>query len=182
MKAAFLALVLAVTSTGAISSPSIKTGSITSIPIGHINFCQKFPCGYHDDSSKIDYLDRTVREEIEYVNFYVNTTVQPVTDLDLYGVDELWTYPVDGFGDCEDYALQKKKFLMERGFHPANLRLAAVYTQSGEGHLVLVVQTNFGDLVLDNLDNSIKFWNETGYDFIKIQDRTVDRKWLEVRK
>ena len=33
-------------------------------------------------------------------NRYVNRTVQPITDLEHYGVAEYWTLPKDGKGDC----------------------------------------------------------------------------------
>jgi hypothetical protein len=33
-----------------------------------------------------------------------------------WGVIEQWDYPADGKGDCEDYALFKRKILVDEGF------------------------------------------------------------------
>ncbi len=40
--------------------------------------------------------------ELQKVNRSVNETVEPMTDLEHYGVVEKWAYPDDGKGDCED--------------------------------------------------------------------------------
>ena len=34
--------------------------------------------------------------------------IEPVTDQQLWGVEEKWSYPVNK-GDCEDYVLLKRK-------------------------------------------------------------------------
>ena len=39
-----------------------------------------------------------------------------MTDMDHWGVVERWNYPDDGYGDCEDYALEKRKLLMQAGW------------------------------------------------------------------
>ncbi|WP_164224228.1 transglutaminase-like cysteine peptidase, partial [Stenotrophomonas maltophilia] len=36
------------------------------------------------------------------VNLQVNREIEQVSDLEHFGVEEYWTYPVDGKGDCED--------------------------------------------------------------------------------
>ena len=55
-------------------------------------------------------------QEIEEVNNAVNTAVAPTTDLELYGKPEMWAYPSNAKGDCEDYVLLKRRTLIERGF------------------------------------------------------------------
>ena len=54
--------------------------------------------------------------DLKAVNDRVNTTVEPVTDQDNYGVAERWTYPTNGRGDCEDYVLLKRKLLVSAGW------------------------------------------------------------------
>jgi len=39
-----------------------------------------------------------------------------VTDLENWGVVERWSHPDDGYGDCEDYALLKRRMLIEAGW------------------------------------------------------------------
>jgi len=33
-----------------------------------------------------------------------------------WGVVERWSYPDDGYGDCEDYVLLKRRMLMQAGW------------------------------------------------------------------
>ena len=54
--------------------------------------------------------------------------VKPVSDLDNYGSEEVWAYP-EGRGDCEDYALEKKKRLSEAGLPPGNLLQVRIKTR-----------------------------------------------------
>ena len=45
--------------------------------------------------------------------------------------------------------------------------MTVVTDQKGEGHAVLMVRTNHGDLILDNKTNRVLPWLETGYTFVK---------------
>lgn len=97
-----------------------------------------------------------------------------------YGRAEYWTIPTDGYGDCDDYALTKRKQLQEIGFPAAALRLAVVYSPRSQLHAVLTVATNKGDFVLDNLDDDIRPWNTTRYDWIEVQDAKDPMQWDRV--
>jgi predicted transglutaminase-like cysteine proteinase len=65
-------------------------------------------------------------------------------------------------GDCEDFALAKRDALIRAGFAPSALRLAYVKTRWGEDHAVLVVKTNRGQFVLDNLTGIVKPLSQSG--------------------
>ena len=60
-------------------------------------------------------LTRKLWATIVNINNSVNTRIKPRTDMENYGVEEYWSYPDNGYGDCEDYALEKRRELMERG-------------------------------------------------------------------
>ena len=84
--------------------------------------------------------------------------MSPATDRALYGVDDSWARPVlDGsrraYGDCEDYALEKRARLIAQGWPPASLAIAVAVAPHIGLHAVLIVQTDRGDLVLDNLSS-----------------------------
>ena len=85
----------------------------------------------------------------ERVNSHVNNSVTYKTDLEQYNKPEHWCLPTD-FGDCEDYALLKRKLLLEQGWPSDKLGLCVCYIQSGEGHCVLWVDTDKGSFILDN--------------------------------
>lgn len=47
--------------------------------------------------------------QLARVNLQVNREIEQVTDMDHFGVEEYWTFPVAGKGDCEDLVLEKKR-------------------------------------------------------------------------
>jgi predicted transglutaminase-like cysteine proteinase len=75
----------------------------------------------------------------------------------------------------------KRHELLQSGLPAKALRLSVVTTASGIGHLVLVIATTRGDLVLDNLTEAIRPWQSTDYRWLKIQSATDARYWFEVK-
>jgi predicted transglutaminase-like cysteine proteinase len=41
--------------------------------------------------------------------------IRPLTDQEHWGIEDRWDYPDDGYGDCEDYQLLKRKLLASAG-------------------------------------------------------------------
>lgn len=112
-------------------------------------------------------LTPSLRQLIQSVNLAVNRSVTAVTDQDQWGIADRWDYPVDGRGDCEDIQIEKRRLLAQAGIPFAAMRMAMVINPEGEGHAVLVVRTDKGDLVLDNRVNAVKPWYRTGYTWVK---------------
>jgi predicted transglutaminase-like cysteine proteinase len=101
------------------------------------------------------------------VNARVNGMIKPLTDQDHWGVPDIWDFPHDGAGDCEDYQLLKRKLLVEAGLPRRAMRMTVVLDERGEGHAVLMIRTDRGDFILDNKIASVRPWHETGYVYIK---------------
>ena len=80
-------------------------------------------------------------------------------------------------GDCEEFALTKRRNLIALGWPSRALRIAVARTGSGEGHAVLVVKSSRGDLVLDNRTDEIKPWTQTDLRWVKIQSGDNPRLW-----
>jgi predicted transglutaminase-like cysteine proteinase len=156
-------------------------GAKTTVPVGAKNFCLTWPaeCTPVDEPQAPFVLTEARWRDLNDVNASWNRDVKPVTDLDLYKVSELWTYP-DGAGDCEDYALAKRRTLVERGWPSSALLIALVRQKNGDAHAVLVAVTSEGDLVLDNLVANIVDWDQTDYKFVKIQSASSMSQWLKV--
>jgi len=112
------------------------------------------------------------------INALVNDTIEQVSDLDHYGVLEWWAFPEDGKGDCEDLQLLKRKLLMEAGMPRQTLLMTVVRDTHGEGHAVLMVRTDRGDMVLDSRTSTIKPWQKTSYKFIKRQSHDDQNVWV----
>ena len=86
--------------------------------------------------------------DLARINRWVNENVTPMTDLEHWGAVEKWAYPDDGYGDCEDYVLLKRRMLMEAGWPRAALLITVVREKNGNGHAVLTVKTDKGEFIL----------------------------------
>ncbi|NTF30685.1 transglutaminase-like cysteine peptidase [Rhizobium skierniewicense] len=162
-------------------SPSMVTGGITSQPIGHYEFCQKY-VSECDIRSKLTPPPRVTEygwKVIREVNTEVNTTIIAMTDMEVYGKEEVWEYPKTA-GDCEDFVLLKRKKLTERGFAVSDLLVTVVRKPDGEGHAVLTLRTNDGDFILDNLSDDVKLWTDTNYTYLKRQASFNTGRWVSI--
>ena len=117
---------------------------------------------------------------LDKINRSVNRRVRSISDRAQFNVEEKWTLPTARGGDCEDFALLKKRELIRLGYPAQSLLIATVLDKKRRGHAVLVVRTEAGDLVLDNLTNSIKTWGKTGYVFLRMQNPSAPSRWVTV--
>lgn len=181
IKGAVFAL-LAIFSAKADAASFMPNGASTSQPIGHYEFCQKNPteCGVRTRKSGLVHLTPALWNSLQDVNNSVNVMIEPVTDEDLWGKIEVWSYPTNR-GDCEDFVLLKRKLLMEQGVPASNLLITVVRQRNGEGHAVLAVRTDRGDFILDNLEPRIKSWEKTDYRFLKRQSERNTSSWVSIQ-
>jgi len=154
---------------------------VTSIPIGHAEFCQSRPseCKKNENPIATQTLTQAKWQELLTINSKFNTEIAPVTDKELYGVEEFWTY-ANGYGDCEEYVLDKRRSLLQLGWNASTLLIAVLRQESGEGHAVLMVRTDRGDLVLDNQESLIKLWADTPYRYLKRQSQAHSGQWVDI--
>lgn len=166
------------------ASSHMMTGGLTSQPIGHYDFCKAntIECNIRLRDSGPERLTDELWQQIITVNVGVNAAVTPMSDLEIYGREEVWAYPDNGVGDCEDYVLEKRRDLMRRGLSLSNLLITVVRKPDGEGHAVLTLRTDKGDLILDNLTDAVHLWNETDYRYLKRQATTHTGRWVTVRE
>jgi len=95
-------------------------------------------------------------EQVQAVNTYFNRMPYE-SDIDLFGVEDLWQSPlsfVGGAGDCEDYAIAKYAALRLLGFPEESLRLIVLMDEGrGVPHAVLEVRAYGQRWLLDNLNS-----------------------------
>ena len=146
-------------------------------PAGFISFCLRFPdqCTAPANAPSGIVETALVWQTLSRVNSAINGAIAPEDDRDHYGRAEYWTIPTDGLGDCDDYALAKRKALIDAGFPQNALRVAVVRTWYGERHTVLTVATDRGDYVLDNLRPDVLAW--TGADYTWVERQAADNPW-----
>lgn len=148
-------------------------------PYGFVRFCSSNPDACRKQPMATTRVNVTAirLSELDDINQFVNTSVEPVTDMEAYGVTEHWTLPT-AQGDCEDYALLKRKLLIERGWPPSALLLTVVRDEVGDGHAVLTIRTAQGDYILDNKDTQVRMWSKTPYQYLMRQSYLNPRVWV----
>ena len=156
-----------------VAVPAAVTGEARPVA-AWVDFCRRHPaeCAVDTREAAAIALSPRVWQAIVSVNRRVNQTVRPLTDLEHWGVPDRWDFPTDGYGDCEDYQLLKRKLLVEAGLPRRAMRMTVVIDEKGEGHAVLMIRTDRGDLVLDNKTNAVLPWHETGYVYVKREGQT----------
>ena len=157
-----------------------NVGNVTRAPIGWVEFCVEYKgeCDTKPSQPRDIVMTPKAWADMVKVNDWVNQTVKPLTDLDHWGVVERWNYPEDGYGDCEDYVLQKRKMLIKAGWPREALLITVVRDKNGDGHAVLTVKTNHGEFALDNQESKILAWDQTGYRFVKRQSQSDPNVWV----
>ena len=146
-------------------------------PIGWVEFCAKrayaAECAVDTTEALKVELTPKLWRTVTSTNVRVNAEIQPITDMDHWGILERWDMAEDGKGDCEEYVNIKRKRLVEAGIPRRALRIVVVIDEENAGHAVLMLRTDKGDFILDNKRNAVLPWHQTGYVYIKreSQDR-----------
>jgi predicted transglutaminase-like cysteine proteinase len=144
-------------------------------------FCNRVPAECAIDRSEASVIALTPKlwQTITAINRRVNATIKPMTDQEHWRVADRWDIPEDGYGDCEDYQLLKRKLLAEAGLPRRAMRMTVVIDEKNEGHAVLMVRTDRGDFVLDNKSDEVSAWFDTGYVFVK-RESSDEIGWLSL--
>jgi predicted transglutaminase-like cysteine proteinase len=165
------------------SSAFAPTYGPTLPPIGYVNYCERYQRDCRPLGGSRYRLELTAErwKLLGEVNSFVNTSIVPESDQDLYAVPERWEIPTTA-GDCEDYVLLKQRYLEGLGFPVEALLITVVLDESGEGHAVLMVRTDRGDLVLDNRRSAVLLWSDTRYEFLKRQSQENPQLWVAMTR
>ena len=94
-----------------------------------------------------------------------------MSDSEQFGVPEFWCEARSGFDDCDGYALLKRALLKEQGFDEDKIHIATCWINVkaiDTGHCVLIVETDKGQVILDN---NLK-------DPVPLNFQTADYKYL----
>jgi len=165
---------------GSEAPPFMPVGGLARAPAGWTAFCAEYApeCETPALDPRDVMLTIETWNEMVRINDWVNEAIEPMTDLEHWGVPERWNYPDDRYGDCEDYVLLKRRMLMEAGWPRQALLITVVRDKRGDGHAVLTVTTDRGDFILDNQNQDILPWSATGYRFVKRQSQSDPNVWV----
>jgi predicted transglutaminase-like cysteine proteinase len=157
-----------VASLPAAGAPIVASGDARA-PYAWTAFCRRSPSECAVNTREPESVEMTPKlwKTIVALNSRINREIEAVTDQDHWGVVDRWDIPTDGKGDCEDFALLKRKRLAELGVPRRAMLMTVVIDEENAGHAVLMIRTDRGDYVLDNKRNAILPWNQTGYVYVK---------------
>jgi len=163
------------------ASPYMRVFGVAQPPYGFVEFCQRMPDQCRQGPPEDQRFSATPERlmELDIINRAANREIAPATDLEVYGQTEYWTLPATR-GDCEDYALLKRKRLMGRGWPASALLMTVVRDDKGEGHAVLTARTVQGDFILDNKIDEVRAWHRTRYEFIMRQSYLHPQVWMSL--
>lgn len=140
-------------------------------PLAYQIFCLKNPGECRTSTQGMVHNTTALMNKVAKVNLAVNRSMIAKAD----GAADVWTVGANA-GDCEDFALNKRHQLIAMGVPAGALRMAVVKTSGGQGHAVLIVHTDGGDYVLDNLTNAIKPLGKSGLKLVAMSTANPD-KW-----
>ena len=149
-------------------------------PGGHMAYCSQhvLQCASQTPATLSSDLSQLIRR----VNDEVNRGVQGVKDSVQFGVPEKWTDEALqlGRGDCEDFALAKRKRLVELGVPRGALRLAVVDKFSWDmTHVVLLVSFEDKVVVMDSLTSRLEDAQDLGVTWLNVQHQSNPRVWYK---
>jgi predicted transglutaminase-like cysteine proteinase len=154
----------------------MPTAAAVAPPAGFIRFYLAHPeeRAARAAAAVVPLTDRAL-SQLDRVQAKVNAEIEPYDD-----PDHSWEYAVDGRGDCNKFALAKRRDLIEMGWPREALLLTTAVTEGGKGHLVLVARTSGGDYVLDNRLTRIVEWTRLPYRWVSQQNPTKPAEWVSI--
>ena len=184
---AWLAIVIGLSSTMPALAIDARRPTVDMIPIraeAHPPPGARGLCATYDwacaTSGQFLPIGESVMQTVRAINSKANRIIRPVSDVNQYRIAERWSLPTARGGDCEDYALYKKRELIRAGIPAEQLLIAAVLDRKRQSHAVLILRTGTQDLVLDNMTSRILPWHKTGYTFLRLQDPRQPARWVSV--
>lgn len=156
---------------------AIPTYGTPIIIPGLESFCRRMPdeCAPPANARQIVAMTPAIMRQLDRVNREANSRITYAYDEHQYGRGDYWAFPDNNIGDCEDYALDKRRTLLALGWPPSALLIATARTETGEGHAVLVARTTDGDFILDNRYDTVRHWQALPYRWVALQNPASPR-------
>jgi predicted transglutaminase-like cysteine proteinase len=158
-------------------SGHMPLGGTVSQPLGAELFCYQHANECTEQRSATQEVKMTPElwSQLLSVQHEINGKFKPTRE-----VRFAWDYSSNGTGNCVQFALEKRRALIRRGLPPGALQLATAVIPANIGHLVLVIDTDEGDWVLDNLRSDVVRWEQLPYRWIARQQGASMEDWVAV--
>lgn len=163
------------------TSMALPVERVEGPPSQYRAYCDRRPNACDMAGPTVIALDEGRRRELSGVNARINRDVVFISDMDNLGLEEHWNLPLDGRGDCEDFALAKREELVQSGWPRGALTLAiAFHKVRCFPHAVLLAETDSGTWVLDNLHDDVLCWDALPYTYSRRE--RPDGRWTRFRR
>lgn len=160
-----------------VTAHRLQERALVLAPYPFIKLCHNRPDQCEAKHGKTEVaLDQRDLQRLATINATVNHSIRPRNDPP--GTDN-WSLDVTS-GDCEDYALAKRRELIESGLSARAIRLAVGTTREGEAHAVVIVRTDKGDIALDNSSDIPKPANRLSIAWTKIESSNNPKIWYSL--
>lgn len=152
-------------------------------PFAYVHFCVRYPdeCKVRGRAFRRPHAVELTGERwaaLVRINGSVNRSIRPMSHTGDTTYDTWRILP--RAGDCNDYAVSKRHELIAAGWPTRAVLLSEVVTSWGEHHLVLLVRTDRGDFVLDNLRPQVMRWTAADYRWVRVQSPTEPVLWTTI--
>jgi predicted transglutaminase-like cysteine proteinase len=139
---------------------SLPVERLTAPPSPYAAFCARNPESCALEGEPVLEWSRALHDQLAAVNAEIRFT----PDIGNSGREERWDLPTSGFGDCEDFALEKRRRLVLEGLPSAAMTCAVVTHRTRFYlHAVLLLETVAGTWVLDEGVDEVLCWDEAPY-------------------
>ena len=160
--------------------PRIRLGKEVKPLDGAILFCKRNSASCEPHEAERVSMSSARMVELVFVNLIVNAQMEYHEEPN--GRDD-WDEKASFSGDCEDFGLVKKRFLISLGWPPGSLHIVIVKRKADDDdkvrHAILIASTDQGDYVLDLLDKKdgvLRLWNPNEFNKV-IMVWGADAKW-----
>ena len=179
LRCAFIVSILLLGSLTKAQAGEMPMGAHVMPPLAFLQYCLRYydECSNKNPAEAKIAMSARLKRDMEEVQEFVNAAIKPMSDMDNAGVADSWGYPNNGYGDCEDYTVLKKRLLIARGWSKNALLLTTAITEKGEAHVVLTVATSEGDYVLDNRMAKVQAWENLPYPWLARQSQANPFTW-----
>ena len=128
-----------------------------------------------------DLSDAQLLAMARVVNAMINTAISYRSDALTWNTEERWVLPISAegvrYGDCEDFALEKRVALLAAGAPADRLRMATAWSPGTGNHAVLILRLDEGDYVLDSVTPHIVTVSQTRYEWRSLQTGASLLEW-----
>jgi predicted transglutaminase-like cysteine proteinase len=162
---------------------TVRLGEPALAPFAHTVFCQSYPRDCVPRAGELPPSSAARTAELDILNREINVNIVFRARDPAGRAGRSWKIAPET-GDCNDYAVTKRHYLLRRGWPSAALLLAEVALKSGEHHLVLVVRMKDTAFVLDNREAGLLPIQAASraYRWIRIESGEHPKFWNEVAK